>query len=113
MPFKKGQKKIGGRQKGTPNKGTDLRALCDASGVEPFQILLDLCKSRDEGIKLGAAKEASKYLYTQTRATEITGKDGAPISAEVQSSDLKELFADFKAILHTKFSERKNDPQKS
>jgi len=107
MPFVKGQKKAGGRQKGTPNKATELRLMVEAAGVEPFEVLLQLCKSRDEGIKLGAAKEASKYLYYQKRIQEISGPDGGPLSTEVHSSELQELLSHFKAILQTKLSERK------
>ena len=106
MPFKKGHGKIAGRQKGTPNKKTvDLRAMCEASGVEPFQVLLDLTKSRDEGIRLNAAKEASKYLYFQRRMQEISGPGGGAI--EVESSDVKELLDNFKSLMDTKLNERK------
>jgi hypothetical protein len=108
MPFVKGQPRPAnaGRRKGTPNrKKADLEAMCEAAGVEPFEVLLGLCKSRDEGIRLGAAKEASKYLYYQKRIQEISGPNQGPI--EVESSAVEELLSDFKAILHTKTSERK------
>ncbi len=109
MPFKPGQKKIGGRKAGTPNKKSlrDVYAMAEAKGVEPFEVLLDLCKERDPSIRLGAAKEAAKYMYTQKRAVEVAGKDGGPLKAEVESSAVQDLLADFRAMLHTKISERK------
>ena len=81
--------------------------MCEASGVEPFQVFLDLCKHRDPQIQISAAREAAKYVYAQTRLSEISGPGGSPIHAEVESSSVQELLADFKAILHTKVSERK------
>lgn len=109
MPFKKGEPRPAnsGRKKGSINKRTldDLYAMCEKSGVEPFQVFLDLTKSRDEGIKLNAAKEAAKYLYFQRRAIETSGPGGGPI--EVESSAVKEILADFKLMLDTKENERK------
>lgn len=110
MPFVKGQKKPAGsgRKKGSMNKRSleDLYGMVEASGVEPFQVLLDLCKERDPSIRLGAAKEASKYIYYQRRVQEHSGPDGGPI--EVESSEVKEIVADLKAMLDTKISERKS-----
>jgi len=109
MPFQKGvpRPKTGGRRAGTPNKSSkrDVYAMAEAKGVEPFEVLLDLCKERDPGIRLGAAKECAKYMYTQKRATEVSGPGGSPI--EVESSSTQELIETFKAMLHTKLSERK------
>lgn len=117
MPFVKGKPRPAnaGRRAGTPNKKSkrDVYAMAEERGIEPFEVLLELCSSRDEGIKLGAAKEACKYLYTQKRATEISGPGGGPITAEVQSSELKALVDDFKSMLQTKLSERKDGPKKS
>lgn len=107
--FQKGQARPAnaGRKKGSKNKRSldDLYEMCEASGVEPFQVLLDLCKDRESSIRLGAAKEASKYIYFQRRIQEISGKDGAPI--EVQSSEAKEIMADLKLLIDTKINERK------
>ena len=109
MPFKAGEPrpKNAGRRAGTPNKKSlrDVYAMAEAKGVEPFEVLLDLCKERDPSIRLGAAKEAAKYMYTQKRSIEASGPGGGPV--EVESSEVKEFVADLKAILHTKISERK------
>lgn len=108
--FQKGQAKRGGRKKGTPNKRSksmdDLQAMCEASGVEPFQVFLDLCKHRDPQIQISAAREAAKYIYTQRKAAEITGPEGGPV--QVESSEVKEILADLKSILDTKVHERKS-----
>ncbi len=108
MAFKKGDPKPAnsGRKKGSMNKRTleDLYAMCEAAGVEPYKILLDLCKDRDSSIRLGAAKEASKYLYFQRRIQEVSGPDGGPV--QVGSSEVKEILADLKSIIDTKANER-------
>lgn len=108
MAFQKGHKKFGGRKKGTPNKAhRDVYAMAEEAGVEPFKILLDLCLHRDPSISLNAAKEASKYLYTQKRATELSGPGGGPIEAQVESSQLQEILGDLKLLVDTKIHERK------
>jgi len=104
----KGLPKTGGRKNGTPNKRTktmdDLQAMCEESGVEPFQVFLDLCKHRDPQIQIAAAREAAKYVYTQRKAAEISGPEGAAI--QVESSEVKEILADLKSIIDTKTHER-------
>lgn len=109
MPFKKGEKRVAsaGRRAGTPNKSSvrDVYAMAEKAGVEPFEVLLGLCNHRDPAISLNAAKECAKYMYTQKRVTEVSGPGGSPI--EVESSANKELVETFKAMLHTKLSERK------
>ena len=112
MAFQKGKAKTGGRQKGVKNKRTrtleDLQAMCEASGVEPFQVFLDLCRDRDSSIRISAAREAAKYIYTQRKQTELSGPGGAPIQTEVEASEaLQELLADLKTIVDTKVNERK------
>lgn len=112
MPFQKGQSKpkTGGRKKGTPNKSS-LRCvytMAEEAGVEPFKILLGLCNHRDPAISMNAAKECAKYMYTQKRATEISGPNGQPIQSEVEASaELKEILADLQTIIDTKVNERK------
>ena len=111
MAFEKGKPRHpnAGRKKGTPNRRTfDAAALAEEMGVDPLKILLDLCSHRDPGIQLGAAKEAAKYVYTQKRATELSGPNGQPIQTEVEASEqLQELLADLKTIVDTKVNERK------
>lgn len=61
-----------GRKKGTPNKRTqDLLGRCQASGVDPFQILLDLAShSLDETMRFNAARELLPFLYPKRKAIE-------------------------------------------
>lgn len=109
MPFVKGQTKpkTGGRKKGTPNRRTfDAAALCEELGYDPLRSMIELSRStRDEGIKVACHKEVAKYVFTQKRATELSGPSGGDIT--VQSSGVNELLAVFKEMLHTKVSERK------
>lgn len=106
--FKKGDPKPAnsGRKKGTPNKRTfDAVAVAEEMGVDPLKVLLSLCTHRDPAIQLGAAKEAAKYLYTQKRAVEVSGNAEKPL--QIESSAVKEVLADLKAIIDTKINERK------
>lgn len=108
MGFVKGQPRPAnaGRKKGTPNKRTfDAHALAESMGVDPLKVLLDLCSDRDSSIRLGAAKEAAKYLYYQKKAVEVSGNPLAPI--QVESSHVQEIVSDLKAIIDTKINERK------
>ncbi len=57
MPAHKGQKKVGGRKKGTPNKATaGLKAAFQEHEEELVKGLLALTKSTDEHVSLGALK---------------------------------------------------------
>ncbi len=109
MPFKKGDPKPkgSGRKKDTPNRKTfDAVALCKELGYDPLQSLYEIAQStRDEGIKVACHKECAKYVYAQKRYTEMAGPGGGPVT--VQSSEVKELLADFRTVLDTKINERK------
>lgn len=75
MAFVKGKPRPAnaGRRKGTPNKATQtLEDKCREYGVDPFEVLLQLCSSEDEGVRLGAAKEACKYIHPQRKALEVS-----------------------------------------
>ena len=109
MPFQKGHKKIGGKKPGSSNKKSvsELIQICDDLGIDPFTEMLKLAKAtRDEGIKVSCYKECAKYLYSQQRAVEMSGPEGKPI--EIESSAIKEILADFSAIINTKVDERKD-----
>lgn len=101
-----GLPKTGGRKKGTPNKFSfDANAVAEEMGVDPLQVLLELCSHPNAGIRVSASKEAAKYLYTQKRAVEVSGNAEKPI--QVESSAVKEILADLKSIIDTKINERK------
>ncbi len=59
MAAQKGCQKTGGRQKGTPNKATaDIKATLRMHGDEFVEALIELTKSEDERVRLGALQTA-------------------------------------------------------
>lgn len=103
MARPKGQPKLGGRQKGTPNQKTkDARELAERLGIDPLEILFHFASKnwkalgynsechtkvlKDGGtleveritpeMRLNAAKEAVRYIYPQTKAVELTTGEG-------------------------------------
>ncbi len=96
--------KYGGRTKGTKNKKTVLKENAEdvlaRLGCNPLQILVELTKSNDENIILGAAKELCKYVYTQKKAVEVT--------AEVLSTSFDhEIIEEWKKLAKLKVNETK------
>lgn len=91
--------KTGGRTKGTKNKKTVLKENAEdvlaRLGCNPLQILVELTRSPDENIVLGAAKELCKYCYAQKKAIEVT--------AEVQTSNFDhEIVEEWKKLTRLK-----------
>jgi len=76
MAFKEGHTKIGGRQKGTPNKKTLIRAdeLLLQLGINPIQKLIELAESDEATIdhKINCYKEIAKYTYPKHRSQDIS-----------------------------------------
>lgn len=65
MPVPKGTR-IGGRQKGTPNKVTAAKqAEIAASGLTPLEFMLNVMRdeSAEQPIRLDAAKAAAPYVH--------------------------------------------------
>ena len=57
MAARKGQKKVGGRKKGTPNKSTKvLREALQKHGSVLVKRLLRLTQDKDKTVRLGALK---------------------------------------------------------
>lgn len=78
-----------GRKAGTPNKSAvDLQEIADRIGVNIFEVLCLIAKGDmaalgeekkiDINARLGAAKEAAKYLYSQRKAVELSGSETDP-----------------------------------
>lgn len=66
--------RIGGRQKGTPNKATaDLKAIARKMEPEATKRLALLLKSENESVALGAVKEVYDRAYG--KATQLIGGD--------------------------------------
>jgi len=75
MPFEKGHAKIGGREKGTPNKKTLIKAdelLVDLN-INPIQKLIELAESLEATIdhKINCYKEIAKYTYPKFKSQEL------------------------------------------
>ena len=75
MAFESGHPKIGGRQKGTPNKKTLIKAddLLLELGVNPIQKLIELAESDEATIdhKINCYKEIAKYTYPKLKSQDI------------------------------------------
>ncbi len=75
MAFESGHTKIGGRQKGTPNKKTLIKAddLLLKLDINPIQKLIELAESDEATIehKINCYKEIAKYTYPKHRSQDI------------------------------------------
>jgi len=75
MAFEKGHIKIGGRQKGTPNKKTLIKAddLLLELDINPIQKLIELAESDEATIdhKINCYKEIAKYTYPKSKSQDI------------------------------------------
>jgi hypothetical protein len=75
MAFEKGHTKIGGRQKGTHNKKTLIRAdeLLLQLDINPIQKLIELAESDGATIdhKINCYKEIAKYTYPKHRSQDV------------------------------------------
>jgi hypothetical protein len=75
MAFENGHEKLGGRQKGTPNKKTLIKAddLLLELGINPIQRLIEIAESDLTSIdqKINCYKEISKYTYPKFKSQEL------------------------------------------
>ena len=72
MAAHKGQKKAGGRKKGTPNKATAKREADIAkTGKTPLQFLIDRMRNRkaDMAERIDCAKAAAPYVHPRAATT--------------------------------------------
>ena len=94
MPFERGHSKIGGREKGTPNKKTLVKAddLLIELNVNPIQKLIELAESAEATIdqRINCYKEISKYTYPKFKSQELRVtpvEEMGPIEIHLVSSD--------------------------
>jgi len=75
MAFENGHEKLGGRQKGTPNKKTLIKAdgLLLELDVNPIQRLIEIAESdlSSTDQKINCYKEIAKYTYPKLKSQEL------------------------------------------
>lgn len=80
MAFVKGQPKLGGRTKGTPNKSTllSVESILKKHDVNPIEELIKIAFDAKDNDKLELAKdcwkEIAKYSYPALKAVEASGE---------------------------------------
>jgi hypothetical protein len=82
MARPKGQQKLGGRKKGTPNVATAKKEReIAASGLTPLEYMLSLLRDerKSDEIRFEAAKAAAPYVHPKLAMIQHSGKDGGPI----------------------------------
>jgi hypothetical protein len=103
MPAKKGQPKVGGRQKGTQNKSTQAlfgtaTEVLQAIGFNPLTRMAEIANGKNcpNELVVKACAEIAKYVYSQRRSIDIQEMPAAPIAVrygwvpEVASKDKPE-----------------------
>lgn len=74
--------RIGGRQKGTPNKVTaETTAKIAAAGITPLDYMLTILRDTKQNAvdRFEAAKAAAPYVHARLNATTLKGDEDAPI----------------------------------
>lgn len=92
MKFQGGHKKLGGRQKGTPNKDTrTLLEICEQRNLNVFEAMVELAiVEEDDCKKFDRLKEIAQYLYPKRKAIEHSGEIKNPY-LEKSEKELEEL----------------------
>ncbi len=78
MAQHKGAPKVGGRQKGTPNKATAAKqAAIAASGLTPLDFMLNVLRDekQDYEKRMDAAKSAAPYVHPKRAPVDGDGKE--------------------------------------
>jgi hypothetical protein len=96
MPFEKGHSKIGGRERGTLNKKTMIKAdeLLLNLNINPIQKLIEIAESDEATIehKIGCYKEIAKYTYPKLKSQDIhIEQNDSPNVVEVRIVDTDSL----------------------
>ncbi|MBV9995533.1 MAG: hypothetical protein JO127_09995 [Caulobacteraceae bacterium] len=79
MSFETGHTKLGGRQKGTPNKATAAKvAEIAASGLTPLDYLLSIMRDEDRPTdeRVEAAKAAAPYVHPKLASIQAKVEGG-------------------------------------
>lgn len=99
--FKKGQKKIGGRTKDTPNLKKTVEDICSSEGCCPISVMVRICMKDGDQYQFSAAKELASYLYPKQTAMTLSGPNGGPIETEAQSSLMNSFVAKYEEKLES------------
>jgi len=88
MAFEKGHIKLGGRQKGSSNKKTIMKAeeILAQSGINPIQKLLEIAESEETTTdqRINCYKEIAKYTYPRLKLQDVrVGHYDLPQSVEI------------------------------
>lgn len=78
--------RIGGRQKGTPNKATAKReAKIAKSGKTPLEFLIDCMRDKEapKAERIDCAKAAAPYVHPKLASVEHSGDGGGPLVVEI------------------------------
>ena len=90
--FKPGHKRLGGRQKGTPNKKTQaLIDILDSLKFDPVRKIYELLPSLDEWQQTQVCLDLISYLYPKRKAVEHTGADGEAIGIAITDEHKSEI----------------------
>lgn len=95
MARPKGSPKLGGRQKGTPNRATAAKAAEIAeSGLTPLDYMLGILRDEDMSTesRFEAAKAAAPYVHPKLANVDVNGE-----MKHSADDSLAKLFADIAA----------------
>jgi len=86
--FKKGHKKLGGRQKGTKNKKSllSVEQILQESNINPILKLIEIAESDEASIeqKIKCWQEVARYTYPKHKAVEFSQEEEEITSLEVR-----------------------------
>jgi hypothetical protein len=83
-------KKTGGRLKGAANvKTREIADRAAAEGITPLEYMLKVMRDEkaDEKRRDDMAKGAAPYIHPRLQTTEISGKNGGPITVKIDGAD--------------------------
>jgi hypothetical protein len=88
MARPKGSPKLGGRQKGTPNKKTNLFAICDEVGLNVFKEMVTLASLAIEpNDRFSKLRELAPYLYAKKK--EVLNLDDHTVEELIETAEKK------------------------
>lgn len=73
MPFEKGKPRAegAGRKAGVPNKKTDILAICEGVGLNPFLELAKIASDSSHERRFDAIKELCQYIEPKKKSVDV------------------------------------------